>query len=70
MKNLRQIYAGVLKRGIRLSFPLWQKMGLHVVPNHFYEPVPDTRTLGERPWLKQTDMVGVDINLKKRSVSE
>ncbi|MFA5816008.1 MAG: class I SAM-dependent methyltransferase [Bacteroidales bacterium] len=64
MKNIKQIYTGVLKRGIRLSFPLWQKMGFHVVPNHFYEPVPDTRTLGGRPWLNQTEMVGVDMNLE------
>lgn len=66
MKNIGQIYSGVLKRGIRATFPLWQKMGIHVVPNHFYEPVPDTSALGERPWLKQTDMVGVDMRIEEQ----
>jgi len=66
VRNIRQFYTGILKHGIRLSFPLWQKMGLHVVPNHFYEPVPDTRTLDDEVWQNQTEMVGVDMNVEKQ----
>ena len=47
---------------IKKSFPIWQKMGFHVTPNHFYEPVPDTRTLKDELWLKYTDMAGIEIN--------
>jgi predicted O-methyltransferase YrrM len=37
-------------------------MGFHITLNHFYEPVPDTRTLKDELWLKHSDMVGVEMN--------
>ena len=32
------------------AFDAWQAEGLHVLPVHYYSPVPDTRTLHERLW--------------------
>jgi len=44
-------------------FDTWQACGWHVVPNHFYEPVPDTRTLDSRLFDKPSGMPGVDLRL-------
>jgi hypothetical protein len=43
-------------------FPLWEARGYHVTPVHFYEPIPDTRTLTEKLWSAQSCMVGIELN--------
>ncbi len=47
-------------------FPLWERRGYHITPVHFYEPIPDTRTLKDDLWLKHSELVGIDINEKKQ----
>jgi len=47
---------------IKRSFIIWQRLGIHVTPNHFYEPIPDTRTLKDELWTNYSEMVGVEIN--------
>jgi predicted O-methyltransferase YrrM len=37
-------------------------MGVHITPNHFYEPIPDTRTLKDGLWSEHSEMVGIEIN--------
>jgi predicted O-methyltransferase YrrM len=50
-----------LKRRARIAaFRTLQNVGFHVVPNHFYEPVPDTRGIPEKSWAP-SDMVGIDL---------
>jgi predicted O-methyltransferase YrrM len=46
----------------KVSFPVGQRLGIHVIPNHFYYPVPDTRLLGDDLWTKPSDLVGIDMN--------
>ena len=46
---------------IKRSFLIWQRLGFHVTPNHFYEPIPDTRTLNDELWSKHSEMVGIEI---------
>lgn len=48
-------------RCVRRSFPIWQKLGLHVLPNHFYNPVPDTREFTDDFFCRRSEMVGIDI---------
>lgn len=43
-------------------FPLWESMGFHITPNHFYQPVPDTRTLKPKLWLQQSELFGINMN--------
>lgn len=43
-------------------FPLWEDKGYHVTPVHFYEPIPDTRTLRNDLWQKKSELVGIDLN--------
>ena len=47
---------------MKRTFPLWQAVGLHVLPSHFYEPVPDTRTLREALWQRHSELPGIDMN--------
>lgn len=56
------IYQSRLETLIRRSFPFWQKLGVHVVPNHFYQPIPDTRTLNDELWQKPSDLPGLELN--------
>ena len=39
-----------------------EKMGIHVVPNHFYEPVPDTRSIPEGFWERPSELIGIDLD--------
>jgi hypothetical protein len=55
-------YGHILERFVRKSFPLFERFGFHVSLNHFYEPIPDTRTLKDELWLKQSSLVGVEID--------
>lgn len=48
-------------QGIKKSFDFWQRLGLHVTPNHYYEPIPDTRKLGSRLWQSPSALVGIDM---------
>ena len=43
-------------------FRFWERLGFHVTKNHFYEPIPDTRTLDNRLWEKELDIVGINFN--------
>ncbi len=46
----------------RELFQLWEKRGFHVTPVHFYQPIPDTRTIPETIWSRQSELAGVDMN--------
>ena len=59
---LRPIYPIVFVR----LFSLWERMGFHITPNHFYQPIPDTRTLKDGLWLRQSELVGIDMNEQKQ----
>ncbi len=52
----------VLRVIVKKTFPLWQMIGLHVTPNHYYEPIPDTSTLSNKLWQKCSELIGIDIN--------
>ena len=56
----------VLRRLIRGSFDFWQRLGVHVTLNHFYEPVPDTRELADALWERQSGLVGIDLNVAEQ----
>lgn len=51
---------------MRYLFRLLQPMGLHVTRNHFYEPIPDTRTLDATLWSQPSEMVGVDMKVSQQ----
>jgi len=46
----------------REVFPAWEQHGFHVTPVHFYQPIPDTRSLHETLWTRPSELVGVNMN--------
>lgn len=59
--RLANIYQARLEGVLRKTFPVWERLGLHVTPNHFYQPIPDTRDLGDETWQRRSEMPGVDM---------
>lgn len=49
------------KEDLQRWFFLWEKSGFHITPVHFYEPVPDSRTLPETLWEGANPLPGVDM---------
>lgn len=44
-------------------FRVWERMGFHLTPVHFYQPIPDTRDLAEDLWSRRRPPAGLDIDL-------
>ena len=49
---------------LKALFPFFQRIGLTVIPNHYYHPVPDVARLPPDIWTRASEMVGVDMNLE------
>jgi len=43
-------------------FRFWEEQGFHLTPVHFYQPIPDTRTLTDDLWEKEPEMIGMEMN--------
>ncbi|MDQ3198643.1 MAG: class I SAM-dependent methyltransferase [Verrucomicrobiota bacterium] len=48
-------------------FRAWEEKGVHLTPVHFYEPIPDSRTLPDRLWGRAQELPGVDLNEEGQS---
>jgi predicted O-methyltransferase YrrM len=55
-------YQRLLQGGLRRTFPIWERLGFHITPNHYSQPIPDTRRLGSRPWDRPSALVGLEMN--------
>ncbi len=60
----RTLYAFLIRQYCKRTFVFWRRLGIHVTRCHFYEPVPDTRTLDESIWENHSKLIGIDINEK------
>lgn len=49
-----------------LSFESWQKLGYHVMRNHYYSPVPDTSKLTDEFFNRVSELKGVEMNESKQ----
>jgi len=47
-------------------FRFFENKGFHVTPVNFYQPIPDTTTLKDDLWKKQSELVGININEKNQ----
>lgn len=61
--NLRTAKDIVSGKAIKTAFPFLERAGLHVVRNHFYNPIPDTRRLDDSVFERRSAMVGIDVDL-------
>ncbi len=44
------------------TWSLWERLGFHITPNHYYEPIPDNRKIKERLWEVESDLPGLKLN--------
>lgn len=42
-------------------FPFFERLGIHVTRNHFYEPVPELRSLADEVFERHSELPGVDL---------
>jgi len=61
MSFFRKHYRRTVKSLVRRSFPLLQRLGIHITLNHFYYPIPDTRTLTDQTWNRRSILPGIDM---------
>ena len=66
-------YIHLIKRGlenptaipqylIERTWRVWESLGFHIVPNHFYYPIPDTSNLRQKqPWNEEYSTAGVEL---------
>ncbi len=40
----------------------WEKAGYHVTPNHFFFPIPNTESVTDGLWEKESELVGINMN--------
>lgn len=49
---------------LKQTFRFWESMGIHIVPSHYDQPIPDVRDLSTRKasiW-KDSEMIGINMN--------
>ena len=44
------------------EFRRFERRGVHVTQAHFYSPIPDTSTLNDEIWQRESELVGIDMN--------
>jgi hypothetical protein len=58
-------YRHFLSLALRKTWEFWEKLGIHITPIQYYEPIPDQRDLRKRKYLWQceSELTGIDLNL-------
>jgi hypothetical protein len=62
MPTAGELLKKALAKLIKKTFGFWQSAGVHVVPNHYYEPIPDTNLLPDKLWKTHSELPGLNIN--------
>ena len=63
-KNLKKIQGFFFTKG----FDFFERLGFHVLPVHYYSPIPDTRILRRKPelWSRELALDALDINVNEQ----
>jgi len=56
-------YEGYWNKWRGRPFDVAERMGLHIMPVHYYSPVPDTRAIPEKVWAPRAAATGIDLRL-------
>src|SRR5688572_6162421 len=60
---LRRATDRLLSVAVDKSFDFWQRIGVHITPNNFYGPAPDTKVLPPSLWSGDSELVGIDLRV-------
>lgn len=47
-------------------FRFWERLGIHITRVHYYEPIPDTRSLKDEIWNRKSELIGINFNEAKQ----
>jgi len=49
------------------GFSFFEKFGIHILPVHYYTPIPDTRLLRKKNslWSKELSLEGIKLNIEE-----
>ncbi len=71
IKKLFKRISSIFKRGLEKflftkGFSLFERLGVHILPIHYYSPIPDTRILRkkEKLWSRELPLFGIDLNVE------
>jgi len=56
-----------MNKYLKKLLPLYQKMGVSLIPNRYEEPVPDLRELENFSWDKEGSLGGIELKLEKQA---
>ena len=50
------------------AFDLFEKFGIHILPVHYYSPIPDTRILRKKEnlWSRELPLSGIDFDIEEQ----
>lgn len=60
--KLAEMYASFIRFACAKTFRWWQRVGVHITPVHFYQPIPDTRALDDSLWARESELRGIEMN--------
>src|SRR5262249_458581 len=59
--SMKAVIQASLRRLLSRSFRMWETLGIHITPNYFESPIPDTRGLKEETWRKRSRITGINM---------
>ena len=64
IKTLTEAFGFLFKFLFRRQdlFPIWESMGFHVTPAHFYQPIPILKNLDQELFKRKFSCPGIDFN--------
>lgn len=61
--NTRRILQTMVRKACLISWRFWEIFGIHIIPNHFYWPIRDSRKLEKHDFNMTFPLDGIDIDL-------
>ena len=58
------IYKKIIRKFCLLTWKIWEKLGIHVVPDHFYFPYQNSKKLEEHDFDAQFPLDGIKFHLE------
>jgi hypothetical protein len=59
---MRETTLRIAGLALNRTFGIWERLGIHITSNHFYQPIPDVRSLSDRLWTNLSELVGLRMN--------
>ena len=62
MGTFNWLKKSLLRKIAKSLYLFFERLGLHITPNHYYMPIPDSRDLTEAVFRRRTEMHGLEID--------